>query len=309
MKKIIALLLCAAMIFSLAACGGSAEQTAEIPAAEEVAEEPAEKEPVEQTIFQSWDDSSPQVGDPITPQPGDTKETWDLTRAANYPADDDCTDEEFFNKWLDVEGLTTDDLDARGCKQLVLVSLRPDSECMTKTTCYQKQDDGSWLPVEGLTALRGSMGKNGLNHDREQGDETSPAGLYQIGTAFGNEEMPEGTKMPWRDITKNSEWVGVNRSKYYNTWQELDDPNLDESFEYDDGEHLCEYISAYALACVIRFNMPPYAVKYRGSAIFFHVSKGATAGCIGLKYNDFKNCLLWLDPELCPYILITGNEK
>ncbi len=178
---------------------------------------------------------------------------------------------------------------------------------MTTLSCYQKQEDGTWQAAEGLTALKGSMGKTGVNHDRTQGDNSSPGGIWQIGTAFGNEEMPEGCKMPWRDITPESVWVGVNASKYYNTWQEVD--KCDESFTYDDGEHLMDYGSAYALACVIRFNMPPYAVRNKGAAIFFHVSKGATAGCIGLKYDDFKRCLLWLDPDMNPYIIITGYEK
>ena len=330
MKKVLSLFLVLSLCLGVfAGCGNTEPETAPeveevvdaAPVEPEVQEEPAAPtmedymakvfaDPAEQTIEPCWDDFSGQEGAAITPEPGNTSATWDLSIADLFPADADCTDEEFFAKWMAVEGLTTADLDARGCRQLIITALKPDSECMTTFTCYQKQEDGTWAPVEGLTKIKGSCGKNGINHNREQGDETSPAGIYQIGTAFGNEDMPEGVKMPWRDITENSEWVGTNRSKYYNTWQELDDPNIaDEGFTTDDGEHLCEYISAYALACVVRFNMPPYAVKNKGAAIFFHVSRGATAGCLGLTYDNFKKCLLWMDPELVPYILVTGYEK
>ena len=62
-------------------------------------------------------------------------------------------------------------------------------------------------------------------------------------------------------------------------------------------------------ACVIRFNTPPYTIPERGCAIFFHCSKGATGGCIGLPETDMVNTLLWMDTRLNPYILITGYQK
>ena len=77
----------------------------------------------------------------------------------------------------------------------------------------------------------------------------------------------------------------------------------------DDVEHLEDYQSAYAYACVIRFNTAPYTIPERGCAIFFHCSKGATGGCIGLPEADMVNTLLWLDPQENPYILITGYQR
>ena len=329
MKKticaVVALILC---LTAFCGCGNETENVVHVsptemadpaPLAEETQEEaPLTKEdymkmvftdPAEQTIEPCWDDFSPQEGSPIKPEPGDTKETWDLSIAALFPADEDCTDDEFFAKWMAVEGLTTADLDARGCTQLVISALRPSMTCSTYLTCYEKQADGSWKAAEGLNRVKGSCGKNGINHNRVQGDNTSPAGLYQLGTAFGNLPKPEGLKMPWRDVTEKSEWIGTNSSRYYNTWQELDDPAIQrEGFDRDSGEHLIDYQEAYAYACVIRFNMPPYAVRNRGAAIFFHVSRGATAGCVGLPFEDFENCLLWLDPDQTPCILITGYD-
>ena len=50
-------------------------------------------------------------------------------------------------------------------------------------------------------------------------------------------------------------------------------------------------------------------IPERGCAIFFHCSKGATGGCIGLPEADMVNTLLWLDPQENPYILITGYQR
>lgn len=255
-----------------------------------------------------WDESTHQQGAPITPQPGDTQHTWDASRAEDYPADSDCSDLELLEKWMAVEGLTMADLDKRACRQLVLVVAREADGVQTDTVCYQKQADGSWTAVDGLRRMQGWTGGNGILHGRQRNSDTSPAGLWSLGLAFGNAPRPAGLKMPWRDITPHSDWVCDADSIYYNTWQERDDPNLLETWS-DDVEHLEEYVNSYAYACVVRFNTPPYTVPERGCAIFLHCSKGPTAGCIGLPEADMVRTLLWMDPEQSPHILITGHQR
>lgn len=110
-------------------------------------------------------------------------------------------------------------------------------------------------------------------HGRKRNSDTSPAGLWSLGLAFGNSQKPAGLKMPWRDVTPNTDWVCDADSIYFNTWQERDDPTVTEAWS-DDVEHLEDYPNAYAYACVIRFNTPPYTIPERGCAIFFHCSKG-----------------------------------
>lgn len=281
----------------------------ELPPAQ--TEEPTEPTPTASPVQDEvplavWDESTYQVGPPITPQPGDTQSTWNPWLANQYPADSDCTDMELLEKWMAVEGLTMEDLDNRGCQQLVLVVARETDG--TYTLCYQKQSDGSWAPVSGLTWMQGWTGSNGIMHGRKRHTDTSPAGLWSLGLAFGNSEKPAGLKMPWRDVTPNTDWVCDENSIYFNTWQERDNPAITETWS-DDVEHLEDYQNAYAYACVIRYNTPPYTIPERGCAIFFHCSKGATGGCIGLPQSDLVTTLLWLEPEQNPYILISGTEK
>jgi len=274
-----------------------------------------ETEPLVETKYEIpasvWPESVPQFDPAITPEPGDTTATWDASRAENYPSDADCTDMELLEKWMAVEGLTFEDLEQRDCRQLVLVVAREEDGVQTYTVCYEKNADGDWVPAEGLSRMDGYTGSKGIAHERIALTRTSPAGLWALGCAFGNAEKPDGLKLPWRDVTPQSDWVCDEDTVYFNTWQERDDPDLLCTWDYDDDsiEHLEDYQSSYAYACVIRFNMPPYAVPERGSAIFFHCTKAPTLGCIGLYEPDMVATLLWLDPAKNPHILITGHEN
>lgn len=271
--------------------------------------DPQSTEPSAPMHLAQWDISAFQTGKPVAPQPGDTCDTWDPSLADRYPPDGDCEPEELLEKWMAVEGISAEDLDAIGCRQLVLVAAAQDDGVVAQATCYQRIENGPWKPVEGLTGLPGWVGANGILHGRRRDSNTSPAGLWGLGTAFGNESQPEGLKIPWRDVTPNTDWVCDAGSIYFNTWQERDDTTLTGTWDYDDVEHLEDYPNAYAYACVTNFNMPPYTVPERGCAIFFHCSKGATGGCIGLSEPDMIRTLLWLDPECHPHILVSGWQK
>lgn len=251
-----------------------------------------------------WDESEYQQGKPVTPQPGDTTATWNPAVTLDYPADGDCSDLELLEKWMTVEGLTWADIESRQCNQLILVAAQEDG-ISTLTTCYARQDGGGWAAVEDLTRMSGWVGSGGVMHDRRRNTNTSPAGLWSLGTAFGNGEQPQGLHIPWRDVTPNSEWVCDENSIYFNSWQERNDPTLTESWS-DDVEILAEYPDAYAYACVIRYNTPPYTVPDRGCAIFLHCSDGPTGGCVGLPREDMIRTLLWLVEGKHPHILITG---
>lgn len=314
MKRFAAILLSTAMLLALCAgCGAQSPVIDGEAAGTSGKENETAKTPAvqieERFLNDPFEIHTPTTGDSQEVDPGSTLATWDLSRADNYPADTECTDMQLFEKWMAVEGLTEEDLAKRGCRQLVLVAASQGCEYLTSTICLEQGDDGVWAPAAGFRRMIGYTGTNGINHDRVQGDVTSPAGLWQLGTCFGNDPMPEGLKMDWLDITPNSEWVGDNNSIYYNTWQELDDPDLEDSWDSDEGEHLEDYTNSYAYSCVIRFNMAPYTRRNVGAAIFFHCSGGSTAGCIGLAKSEMKSVMLWMDPAMHPYILITGYEQ
>ena len=251
---------------------------------------------------------APEPERPLPILPGSTAAGWDASRADGFPADADCTPAQFFTKWLTVEGLSRSDLDARGCRQLVLTAAQADG-VTTLTTCYEKGDDGVWYPMGSLLELPGWVGANGIAHDRRRYTDTSPAGLWALGMAFGNEEKPDGLLLPWRDVTPRSDWVCDADSPYFNTWQERGASAQADGWAYDDAEHLADYPTQYAYACVIAYNLPPDPVPDRGCAIFLHCAKGPTEGCVGLAAPELLRTLMWLDPEKHPYILISGTQR
>lgn len=292
------------------------------PATSEQTEEPSTEPQLAQTEPPAYSTSPaisiepvPAVTEPAPTEPptsaipyqlGDTTPTWRPELAENYPQDGDCDANMLLEKWMAVEGLTTADLDARNCRQLILASAQPTDGVTTLTVCYERGAGGTFHPVSGLDRLQGFVGKSGIMHDRRRNTNTSPAGIWAIGTAFGNEPPPEGLKLPWRQVTPNSDWVCDDQSPYFNTWQERDDPSLIPWS--DDVEHLEDYPTQYAWACVIEFNRPPDVVPDRGCAIFLHCAKTGTGGCVGLRREDMRSVLQWLDAEKNPYILITGTE-
>ena len=263
--------------------------------------EPAEPEPIilKESVWQ--------IGNPVVPQPGDTADSWNPKKAADYPSDAQCSDAEFLEKWMAVEGLSQQDLKDRDCTQLVLVSAQETDGVQALITCYERRSDGAWAPAEGLARMSGYVGLNGIRHGRQRNSVTSPAGLWKLGTAFGSAEEPEGLQIPWRQITPRSDWVCDENSVYFNTWQERDDPKLQETWDYGEVEHLENY-KTYAYACVIEFNNAPYTIPDRGCAIFFHCSDHGTGGCIGLLPDDMVRVLQWMDREKNPHILISGFQ-
>ena len=311
MGKILSLFL-SLMLLTSSACAAPVpqEQPTEPPtqATEPAPTEPETAPPTEPEPLPVWVESDWQQGDPITPQPGDTASTWDAVKAEDFPPDLWCTDMGLLIKWMAVEGLTWEDLDARDCDQLILAVAQDFDGVSTVTVCYERQEDGAWAPVEHLGRMAGYTGSKGIQHDRQRNTRRSPAGLWGLGSAFGLAKMPEGLKLAWRDITPQSDWVCDAESIYFNTWQERDDASLTETWNWDDVEHLEDYDVTYRYGVVIRYNTPPYVIPHRGCAIFLHCSDHPTSGCIGLLEEDMLETLLWLDHSKNPHILITGYQ-
>ena len=284
-------------------------------------ENPSPPPVIEMSNPEEWNQSAAETANPPLSPPGDRgggplavegsappQTTDDPNPADAFPADSDCTDRQLLEKWLAAEGLTETDLEALGCWQLILVSAQPGEEPnRTLTVCYERGQDGGFAPAAGLTRMEGYVGKNGIRHDRRRNTNTSPAGLWPLGFAFGNEEPPKGLKLPWRQVDPDSDWVCDEDSRFFNTWQERGDPSIPEGWS-EDVEHLEDYPKQYAFACVIGFNRPPDTVPDRGCAIFLHCSEGPTGGCVGLSREDMLSVLNWLNGEKQPYILITGAE-
>ncbi|MBQ3265354.1 MAG: hypothetical protein IJH07_06200 [Ruminococcus sp.] len=188
-------------------------------------------------------------------------------------------------------GNSLDDLSSLGCSQLVTVSSYGSSAAIRY---YELEDNNTWTEDESLRCS-GYVGRNGVTADMHEGGYASPMGLYHIGDAFYIYSQPD-TGLSSFQVTADTYWVDDPDSAYYNQRVE-GTANKD----WSSAEHMID-IPQYEYGFVIDYNTE--AVYNAGSAIFFHISYGGTAGCVGTDRDHVLSYLSKLDASRNPYIII-----
>ncbi|WP_228975491.1 L,D-transpeptidase [Streptomyces sp. DH12] len=180
-----------------------------------------------------------------------------------------------------------------------LTAEAPHARATSGTVTWWERRAGAW---ERAGSAPARFGAGGLvrGDRREQGTSTTPAGVYDLPFAFGNEAAPTGTTYPYRRVTPSSWWCQDNASRSYNRWV---DP-LPADCRAGEAEHLVSYGPVYAHALVIGFNYDR-PVRGRGAGIFLHVNgAGPTAGCVSVPAEAMARILAWVRPEARPRIAI-----
>lgn len=144
---------------------------------------------------------------------------------------------------------------------------------------------------------------------KKEGDGRSPAGVFALGTAFGDASQPlPGLKTPYLPLTPSIECVDDSSSKYYNRV-------LDRSTvvpDWNSSEHMRSVGEAYRWGIVVGHNggdmmadaNPP--VPGSGSCVFLHIwrsSTRGTAGCTAMPQSQLETLLTWLDPKRKPLLV------
>ncbi|WP_019153922.1 SH3 domain-containing protein [Robertmurraya massiliosenegalensis] len=181
--------------------------------------------------------------------------------------------------------------------QLILVTTSGYGTNSAKIQTFERNSNGDWVKVLDTS---GHIGKNGFAKKKVEGDGKSPRGKYSIGTAFGQKGNP-GTKLPFKAITSDDVWVDDPKSSLYNTWQS----RKATEGQWSSAENMA--ISAYNYGFVINYNTQ--RVPGNGSAIFFHISSGATLGCVGTSQSNVVSILKWLNPAKSPTIIMTPSNE
>ncbi len=170
---------------------------------------------------------------------------------------------------------------------------------------------GAWKPVGASFAL--VVGKNGLGWGRgvraetaggpikKEGDGKSPAGVYELGRAFGQSPKKlAGLRVPYLFLNNNVECVDDAQSKYYNqlvTKHQAGEP------DWNSSEKMWEE-PLYRWGLVVRHNTPAEAGG--GSCIFLHIWRApdrGTAGCTAMDESNLVATLKWLDPKKNPVLV------
>lgn len=169
---------------------------------------------------------------------------------------------------------------------------------------------GAPIPVTlGKHGMAWGRGLHDLGDHKREGDGRSPAGLFSVGTAFGDVlHQSFARNIPFLLVTDDLECVDDPRSLYYNQFVTADSV---ERRDWTTSEKMKEIGSLYALGLVIEHNLNPIEAGM-GSAIFMHIweSPGTgTAGCTTMAENDLNEVVAWLDAEQHPCLVQLPFEE
>lgn len=167
--------------------------------------------------------------------------------------------------------------------------------------CYEKSAlNGSWREIG--PSIPVLLGRNGVTHDKREGDGKTPLGTFSLGTVFGDAtHKVHVVKYPYLTLSEGMEWVDDPASSYYN---QLIRADFSDERNWTSSEKMWEMGALYALGVVVEYNTHP-VVPGKGSAIFMHVQAEnglGTAGCISMKESDLCKMVAWLDPSKNPKI-------
>lgn len=138
---------------------------------------------------------------------------------------------------------------------------------------------------------------------KQEGDGKSPAGIFEIGSAFGFASPSSLLKMPYLQLTDTSFCVDDENSSHYN--QVIDTRTITRDWAPNTGEAMRTQ-ALYEKGAIIQYNTPN-PIKHRGSCIFMHIWRNAysgTAGCITMEKSNLELVLNWLDQTKNPLIAL-----
>ncbi len=144
---------------------------------------------------------------------------------------------------------------------------------------------------------------------KKEGDGKSPAGIFDLGTAFGySAQALPGLKLPYLMLTESIECVDDVNSKYYNRIVDRSAVAPD----WNSSEHMRDVGESYRWGIVVNFNGTIAERSQKapepggGSCVFLHIWHDythGTAGCTAMTQTDLETLLTWLDPKRRPLLL------
>ncbi len=135
-----------------------------------------------------------------------------------------------------------------------------------------------------------SIGKNGINRFKKEGDLITPKGTFNLGLVYFRKDRIKNLncKIKKKIIKKNMGWCDDSLSKKYN--KEIYFP-----FKHK-AEKLYRRDKIYDIMINILYNQNP-AKKNKGSAIFLHIANKnykPTKGCVAILKKDFLKILPYI---------------
>jgi L,D-peptidoglycan transpeptidase YkuD (ErfK/YbiS/YcfS/YnhG family) len=188
-------------------------------------------------------------------------------------------------------------------------------------TYYERQPGGGWRPVgsswPGRLGSNGSVWGLGIHplpagvKTKTEGDGRTPAGVFRLGGAWGYAPtLQRHPQLPYRQVTSRDLWVEDSASPHYNRHLILDH---EPATPWELKQQMRQGDYPHSLKLFIAHNAPPQARPGAGSAIFFHIWRGAgsqpTAGCTTMAEADLRALIARIDPTQRPLYLLLPKQE
>ena len=186
-----------------------------------------------------------------------------------------------------------------GAAQLVTVAA-PASGSTTASMDLWQRSGSCWSLVAGPWPAR--VGVTGVSDHHREGDGSTPAGFYRIGSVMYGIAGNPGVRYAYHQLSCGDWWDEDPASPTYNTFEHVAcgaaPPFGGKS------EALWQETTAYQHFAVVDYNADP-VVPGAGSAVFVHDDTGRpTIGCVSVAPSNLLRLLQWLDPSQAPAIVI-----
>jgi L,D-peptidoglycan transpeptidase YkuD (ErfK/YbiS/YcfS/YnhG family) len=201
--------------------------------------------------------------------------------------------------------------DSRQC--IVVLAPNLNSKTGVLRAFERTSADSDWNTLSGPVPV--VLGKKGLAWGRGlldpasgappgkiEGDNKAPAGIFQLGPAFGYAPAKQARwiKLRYVPLTNQTEGIDDPRSRYYNR---LVDRSKVARVDWRTSEQMLRADDLYKWGVFVAHNSK--AQPGAGSCIFLHIWKNSatpTTGCTAMAERDLVQLLRGLDPAAQPVL-------
>jgi D-alanyl-D-alanine dipeptidase len=141
---------------------------------------------------------------------------------------------------------------------------------------------------------------------KREGDGRSPAGVFDIGTAYGYEAAREDVSLPYVQATPEVRCVDDPKSRHYNRIVSTANTAID----WQSAEYMRRQDELYAIAIVVEHNTKQ-TEPGAGSCIFIHVWRGpgsGMTGCTAMPMETLETLASWLRPNAAALVALPRSE-
>jgi L,D-peptidoglycan transpeptidase YkuD (ErfK/YbiS/YcfS/YnhG family) len=220
----------------------------------------------------------------------------------------------FFISFKSLSAINQQDIgrDTLTSEQLVIVITNNWNDVQARLFCFEKIN-GKWQRKFNFPAVVGIKGMalgNGFRTlvldgapIKKEGDLKSPAGIFELGPAFGYAGKGEVGWMNFDYIRASDTLFCIDDSSsaYYNQLVKTNTLKAD----WHSFEEMHRKDNAYKWGLFVQHNTDPVK-SGKGSCIFLHIwdnSVDGTAGCTAMREDDLLNLLHWIRSDKHPLLV------